>query len=161
MADEETTDETSEETTGDQNGDTGENELPEGVRKVLEKERKAARDAEKRAKAAEAKAQEYENANKTEAERVAERASSAEKAATQSEQKYLRLKIGTSKGLPADLAERLQGSSEEEMTADADTLLAGLKASQEPSAGSFGGGARQSAPAGDMDTAIRRAAGRR
>jgi hypothetical protein len=35
----------------------------------------------------------------------------------------LALKVGAAKGLPATLVMRLQGSTEEEMTADADTLL--------------------------------------
>jgi membrane protein involved in colicin uptake len=123
------------------------------LKRALEAERKARGQAEKRAK-------QFEDAQKSEAEKVAERAATAEKAATASEQKYLRLKIGTSKGLPADLAERLRGESEDEMTADADQLIAGLKASQESekasdspdfSAGARGGGGQR----GSVDDLIR------
>jgi hypothetical protein len=39
----------------------------------------------------------------------------------------LRLKVASSKGIPADLFDRLRGETEEELAKDADTLLALLK----------------------------------
>ena len=132
-------------------------DLPEPVREVLNKERKAAREAEKRARAAEAKAQEYEDRDKSEQEKLAERAAAAEGDAFAAEQKYLRLKVGTEKGLSPALAERLQGTTEEEMVQDAERLLAAVKPK---GSDDFDGGARQPAPAGDMNSILRRAAGR-
>lgn len=44
----------------------------------------------------------------------------------------LRLQVASSKGIPADLADRLQGESAEEMAADADWMLEYLKPSEGP-----------------------------
>lgn len=51
----------------------------------------------------------------------------------------LRQQVATEKGLPAALADRLQGTTAEELTADADTLLAAMP---RPNAPALDGGAR-------------------
>lgn len=51
----------------------------------------------------------------------------------------LRQQVATEKGLPAALADRLQGTTVEELTADADTLLAAMP---RPTAPDLDGGAR-------------------
>lgn len=45
-----------------------------------------------------------------------------------------RLRVATTKGLPADLVDRLQGSTEEELSADAEKLLALFKPAAEDKA---------------------------
>lgn len=69
-------------------------------------------------------------ASKTDAQRRDEelekfRAEAAAKAAVEAEN--LRFRVALEKGLPANLVGRLQGSTVEEVTADADTLLALIK----------------------------------
>lgn len=78
-----------------------------------------------------AKLDEIENAQKTEAQRLAEQAEQAQQARTTAEQEaqslrvqLLRHKVAAAKGLTPAQAARLQGDSEEEIEADADALLA-------------------------------------
>lgn len=71
-----------------------------------------------------AKAKELEDANKTEAEKLTERASSAEDRATKAEQELLRLQVAIDKGLTPAQARRLVGTTKEELEEDADDLLA-------------------------------------
>lgn len=68
-----------------------------------------------------------EDAQKTEAQRLEERAASAEQHAAELQGELLRLQVAAAKGLPPELAARLRGGSEEELTEDADRLLALLK----------------------------------
>jgi Domain of unknown function (DUF4355) len=67
---------------------------------------------------------ELAEAQKTEHEKLADRADAAEKRATAAEAALLRRTVAERKGLPAELAERLAGSTEEELGADADALIA-------------------------------------
>ena len=64
---------------------------------------------------------EIEEANKTEAERVAERIAAAEARAAELEVKALRAEVANAKGVPAHL---LAGSTQEELEAAADALIA-------------------------------------
>jgi hypothetical protein len=77
--DEEGTDETSEQPTEDKGRETPdpEPEIPPALRAVLNKERRAAREAEKRAKAAESKLSKIEATNMTEHERAVKAAREA------------------------------------------------------------------------------------
>jgi hypothetical protein len=89
-----------------------------------------ARKHEKTAKAnadAAAKLAAIEDAAKSEAERLAEQAAQAEQRAAQAEIALARLRVAAAKGLPADLAERLVGTSEDELAEDADRLLTLVK----------------------------------
>ncbi len=126
-------------------------DLGEKGEKALDAWKQRAKAAEadaKRARGLEARLKEFEDRDKSESEKLAERAAAAEKTAAEAQTGYLRLKVATAKGLPANLAERLRGTTEEEMTADADELLAVFKPKGKPSP-SFDGGARGgSAPSG-------------
>lgn len=91
----------------------------------------AQREAEKRLKAqvAEltAKAQELDRlkeAEKTELQRAQERYEQEKAKREALERDLLRSHVALAKGLPAELASRLQGETEEELAADADALLA-------------------------------------
>lgn len=75
-------------------------------------------------KSAAEKLVELEEAGKSEAEKLAQRATAAESERDTARQELLRSRTALAKGLPADLADRLRGSTEEEMAEDADRLLA-------------------------------------
>lgn len=64
-----------------------------------------------------------DNAGKSELEKAADRATDAEKRASASEARALRLEIAAEKGLSAKQAGRLVGESREDLEADADSLL--------------------------------------
>lgn len=86
-----------------------------------------ARKHEARAKenaAAAAKLAALEEAGKSEAEKLTQRAAAAEAERDTARQELLRSRTALAKGLPADLADRLRGNTEEEMAEDADRLLA-------------------------------------
>jgi hypothetical protein len=131
--------------------DTGESKIPPEVERALRK-------ANKEAETLRLKLKEYEDRDKTEAQKLAEARTAAEQRAAAAEQQLLRFKIAAEKKLPANLAGRLQGSTEEEMAADADSLLE-LLAAQRPSTPSFDGGVRQTARPTDMNSLIRQQAG--
>lgn len=89
-----------------------------------------AREQEARAKAnaeAATKLAAFEDRDKTEAQRLAERAEAAEKRANETEARALRLEIAAEKGLTPAQAKRLVGASREELEADADDLLEHFK----------------------------------
>ena len=134
-----------------------------GLKSALETERAERKEAQKEAKRAadlEKRLKEYEDRDKSEQEKVAERLAAAEKAAQDAESRYLRTKVALEKGLPATLANRLQGSTEEEMAADADELLVVVGTPKKPP--SFDGGPREPAPSADadMNSRIRQQLGR-
>lgn len=104
----------------------------------------------------ESQLKEFQDRDKTEAEKLAERASKAEQDAAEATTKLLRYEVAAEKGLDAKYAELLTGSTKEDMAKVADRLLELAK----PETPSFDGGPRTPAPAGDMDALIRRAAGR-
>lgn len=78
-------------------------------------------------------------AEKKRAEAEAQRAAELEGRIRAQELAMMRQRIAGAKGLPPALAERLQGETEEEITADADALL---KALPLPAAAGLDGGAR-------------------
>lgn len=107
--------------------------LGDAGQKALAEERKARREAEAKLKELQplaAKAQELEEAQKTEAEKLAEKLRTAETNATTTESKLLRLEVALDKA-PAgmepakvrSLAGRLQGKTREELEADAVELF--------------------------------------
>lgn len=107
---------------------------------------------------------EYEDRDKTEQQRAAERSEAAEKRAAEAERKLLRLEVAARKGLPAELAMRLQGSTEDELEEDADALskLIGDKGEKrarrgDPDQGK--GNGRADSDDMDMNDWLRRAAG--
>lgn len=69
-----------------------------------------------------------QEAQKTEAQRLAEQLATAQRQASDAQASALRYQVAASKGLPLEFAARLQGGTEEELNADADqlaTLLGG------------------------------------
>jgi hypothetical protein len=96
--------------------------------------KKKAREQETRAKAnaaAATKLQEYEDRDKTEAQRLADRAEAAERRAIEMETQALRLEVAAEKGLTPAQAKRLMGSTREEFEADADELLTTFRSAAE------------------------------
>lgn len=72
---------------------------------------------------------EIEEAQKTEADKAAERLAAAEKRAAELELRSIRAEVAAAKGVPANL---LSGSTQEELEAAADALIA-FRGEQEPS----------------------------
>lgn len=95
--------------------------LGDGGKAALAAERKARRDADAQLKALQAKLQEFEDRDKSELEKLQARLAAAEKQATEATLKALRADVAQAKGVPAGL---LSGSTEEELNASADALLA-------------------------------------
>jgi len=99
-----------------------------------------ARKHEARAKAgaaAEKRLAELEDANKSELQRAAESARSWQERAEAAELRAMRAEVAARKGLTAAQAKRLQGSTEEELEADADELLSAFQA-EPPTNGTAG-----------------------
>ena len=74
--------------------------------------------------------QEIADRDKTEAERLAERLQAAETAAAQSQAEALRYRVGLAHGIPVEFIPRLQGATEDELTADAAQLAKTLAPSR-------------------------------
>jgi len=166
MADDDSTTGSTEETTpatggatttgtqAEQTGGTGGTTIPTEVQRALHK-------ANKEAEGLRLKLKEFEDRDKTEAERLAERATTAEATAATAQSQLLKYQVAADKQLSPTLAARLQGSTREELAADADALLADLGRQQQVTAPSFDGGVRTTGPQPtDMNSLIRRAAGR-
>lgn len=79
---------------------------------------------ERRARESAAKIQEFEDRDKTEQQKLEERAQQAEQRAVELETTATRAEVAAEKGLTNKQARRLQGSTREELEADADELLA-------------------------------------
>jgi hypothetical protein len=141
--------------------------LGENGQKALAAERKAKAAAEKQAKAAQKqldemskRLQEFEDRDKTEAQKLAEAKTAAEGEAATAKQELMRYRIAATKKLPAELADRLKGATEDEMAEDADRLLEVFGTQQRRNTPSYDGGVRSGASAPtDMNALIRRQAG--
>jgi hypothetical protein len=70
------------------------------------------------------KLKELEDRDKSDSEKLAERAAAAEKRAAEAEANALRLEVAAEKGLTKSQVKRLVGATREELEADADELLA-------------------------------------
>lgn len=92
-----------------------------------------------------------EEAQKSEAEKAAERLAAAEKRATELEAKALRAEVANTKGVPALL---LSGSTQEELEASADALIAFRGEQPKPSAAPFVEGTNKVTPETDLAGAI-------
>lgn len=95
---------------------------------------------------------EFEQAAMTDQQRVEARATAAEEAATSAQRELARYRVAADKGVPADL---LAGSTEEEMAAHADRLIA-FGGQRTPPVPSFDGGARTPTEGADMNDLLRR-----
>lgn len=107
-------------------------DLGDPGKKALDAERKARAAAEKRAKELDARVKEFEDKDKTEAQKAADAKAAADKRAEDAEARALRLEIAFEKGLTPKQAKRLTGSTREELEADADELLEVFKPSDDP-----------------------------
>lgn len=131
-------------------------ESPEDLAADRDKWKHFAREHEKTAKAnAEAarKLQEIEDAAKSQAEKDAEARKAADERAERAESELLRMRVATAKGLPAELAARLQGGTEAEMQEDADQLLKALGTAGKASQGSADGGPQGTPQPGQLSRA--------
>lgn len=70
------------------------------------------------------------DAQKTETQRLTEQLATATAAATAAQTSALRFQVAAAKGLPPELAGRLQGATEAELTEDADKLVALIPGTQ-------------------------------
>lgn len=111
-------------TTTDTDTQPATGELGDAGKKALDAERREKRAAEKRAAELEARLKEFEDRDKTEIERLSERAEAAEKAAAALELRAVRLEVAAEQGLSPAQAKRLVGETREELEADAKELLA-------------------------------------
>lgn len=84
--------------------------------------------AKKELSAALAKLKEFEDRDKSDADKTAERLAAAEKVAAEATAKLLRLEVAAAKGLTPGQAKRLVGATREELEADADEMLTDLGA---------------------------------
>lgn len=113
-----------------------------------------AREQEARAKAnadAATKLASLEESQKTETQRLIEErdALKAERDSVRSE--ALRVRVAVTKGLPADLADRLRGATEDELSEDADRLLELLKPTGSGRFGDADLGVRKTTPPAKQD----------
>jgi alanyl-tRNA synthetase len=141
--------------------------LGEGGQKALAAERKRAATAERTAKASQKQIddlsrqlQEFQDRDKTDAQKLTEAKTAAEKTAADAQARLMRYEVAAAKKLPAEWAARLQGSTKEDLEADADALMQALGTQQQRQTPNYDGGVRTSASApADMNALIRRAAG--
>ena len=117
---------------------------------------KALNKANKEAEQARLKVKEYEDRDKTEQEKVAEKAAEAEKRAAEAEAKALRYEVATEKGVPKRAMKFLTGTTQEELEEQADEILAligdadgGEKPSRRPKERLKSGAASDSEPEPD------------
>lgn len=110
-------------------------DIPVEVKTALKK-------ANKEAETLRLKLKEYEDRDKTELQRLEERAAEAERAAAEREVQLLRYQVGAAAGLPADLIERLRGNSMEELASDAEKLQALFAQQQSRTTGAIDQGPR-------------------
>lgn len=106
-----------------------------GLKKALEAERKARRDADAALKELQplaAKAKEAEEANKSEVQRAMEALDGERRARTEAETKLLRFEVANDKGIPAELVRFLTGSTRDELEDAADSLLAAVNKTTKP-----------------------------
>lgn len=106
-----------------------EGSLGDSGKKALEAERAARREAEKRAKDLASRVEKFEDSQRTEEERREHELANARsevdaerKAREVLERKLLVSEIASQKGIPPQMASRLQGETAEEIEADADEM---------------------------------------
>jgi hypothetical protein len=114
--------------------------------------------ANKEAEASRKKLKDREDADLSEIDRMKKTNAEAEARATAAEMALTRHKVAVAKGLPPELAGRLQGTTEDEMAADADSLAALVKTRTTP--GVPVGVRPLVTDADDMNARLRRATGR-
>lgn len=104
-------------------------ELGEGGKRALTAEREARKAAERSAAELKAKLDEIEQANLSDLEKAQQAAKAATDRLAEIEATSLRQKVAIEKGVPAKWVDRLRGTTEEELAADADLILADVQQS--------------------------------
>lgn len=119
----------------------------------------ALKKANKEAEKQRLRVQELENATLSETEKATKAKADAERERDEARMELLRLKVGNKHNLPADIAERLRGTTEEELTEDAKRLKELLKPGTPK--GDAEGGTRGKTPdsKNDINRLLRAAAG--
>lgn len=98
-------------------------DLGDAGKRALDEERKARRDAERVVDQLTAKLKAFDDRDKSETEKLADRVVAAEKRADDADSRVLRAEVAFLKGLTPAQAKRLAGTSREELEGDADELL--------------------------------------
>lgn len=147
-------------TTGQQQTDTVEQTTDENgsATDTVDYWKQRSRENEKRAKAnadAAKRLQALEESQQTEQEKQAKRLAQLEQESQTAKREAMRFRVAALKGVPADLIDRLRGDDEDELSVDADALLALVNAPKSP-APDLSQGSRGPAAAGDMNQLIRR-----
>jgi hypothetical protein len=106
--------------------------LGESGEKALKAERAARRAAEKATNEALAKVKAFEDAQKSETERLADQLQQLQTEAATAKAEALRLRVAAELGLSADLHEFLVGDDEEQVRAQAQKLMAATAAATDP-----------------------------
>lgn len=101
--------------------DKPDSDLGDAGKAALAAEREARRQAERQMRELQKTLKQYEDRDKSELQKALERAEAAEKAAAEAAQTALRTRIAAAKGVPAS---SLVGTTEEDLTASADELIA-------------------------------------
>jgi uncharacterized protein (DUF885 family) len=109
-------------------GDPADKPLGPNGEKALESERAARKAAEKSAADLAAKLKAIEDANLSEIEKAQKAAADARAELDRISKENLRNSVALAKGVPADLVQFLNGDTEDDLNAQADTLLARLNA---------------------------------
>lgn len=114
------------------------------------------RESEKQLKA---KLKEYEDRDKSESEKLAEDRDSHKSRADKAESELARYKVAAAKGLTPGQAKRLVGSTEDELAADADEMLAelggnGSTSTTKPKERLRGGGEPDDEPEEDLSKVV-------
>lgn len=107
-------------------------ELGDAGQKAIKAERTRAAAAEKRVAELEAEAQKRADAELSETERLKKENATLAERAEKAERDALRSAVAAEKKLPALLAGRLNGTTREELEADADALAAAFPTSKDP-----------------------------
>jgi hypothetical protein len=117
--------------------------------------RAALRKANKEAETLRLELKKRDDADKSESQKLTERAEAAERRASELERQTMRARVGSAKGLPPKMWDRLVGDDEDALKADADELLAEMKPNG--SRPSLDGGAKPRNDPGtpDMNSLIR------
>lgn len=101
--------------------DTTPGDLGDGGKNAIVAEREARKQAERQLRETQKALKEYEDRDKSELQKALERAEAAEKQAAEATFSALRTKVAAAKGVPAS---SLTGTTEDELTASADELIA-------------------------------------
>lgn len=104
-------------------GPSGFDDLPAETKAEIKRLRSEAASNRKAAQEAKAKVEEFEERDKTDAEKMADKLRKAEEARKESEAKLLRFEVATDKRVPAKAVKFLSGTTREELEAQADELI--------------------------------------